>query len=163
VGPQKGESIRAGADDAIRSYVRANLATHTREAIYSALAGAGHEAGQIDVIWREEWQAVAVGRAATGLRWLSVILLVLGALIGAFGALLIIGFNQPANGTAFLFLYALSYVGIGYAIIRLVGWSVRRLHITGWWASLLGLALIPIYGALMFGACAATYTIAAAP
>ena len=151
--------MREGADDAIRTYIRANLATHTHEAIYAALTAAGHEHGQIDAIWREEWQAVAVGRAATGLRWLSVTLLVLGGLIGALGALLIISFNRAANGSAFLVLYGLSYVAIGYAIVRLVGWSVRRFHLSGWWASLLGLLLIPIYGALMFGACFATGSI----
>jgi hypothetical protein len=153
--------MQEGADDPIRNYIRASLATHTREAIYAALAAAGHEQGQVDAVWREEWQAVAVGRAATGLRWLSITLLVVGGLIGAFGALLVIGFNQPAYGGFFLFLYALSYIAIGYAIVHLVGWSVRRFHLTGWWASLLGLALIPIYGALMFGACFATYSITA--
>jgi hypothetical protein len=151
--------MQEGADDAIRTYIRANLATHTREAIYAALTAAGHDHGQIDAIWREEWQAVAVERAATGLRWLSVTLLVLGGLIGAFGALLIVSFNQPANGPLFLLLYGLSYVAIGYAIIRLVGWSVRRFHLSGWWASVLGLLLIPIYGALMFGACFATVSL----
>jgi hypothetical protein len=143
-------------DDAIRSYIRANVPIHTREAIYAALTTAGHEHGQIDAIWREEWQAAGVERAATGLLWLSVTLLVVGGLIGAVGALLIIGFNRPDNGPAFLFLYGLSYVGIGYAITRLVGWSVRRFHLGGWWAAVVGLALIPIYGVLMFGACYAT-------
>jgi hypothetical protein len=145
-----------GAGDAIRTYIRANLATHTREAIYAALTAVGHEHGQIDAIWREEWRAVAVERAATGLRWLSVTLLVLGGLVGALGALLIIGFNQAPNGLDFVLLYGLSYVAIGYAIVRLVGWSVRRFHLTGWWASVLGLLLVPIFGALMFGACFAT-------
>jgi len=153
--------MQEGAGDAIRTYIRANLATHTREAIYAELTAAGHEHGQIVAIWREEWRAVVVERAATGLRWLSVTLLVLGGLIGAFGALLIVGFNQPANGPVFLFMYGLSYVALGYAIVRLVGWSVRRFHLSGWWASLLGLLLIPIYGALMFGACFATYSITA--
>jgi hypothetical protein len=153
--------MQGGADDAIRTYIRANLATHTREAIYAALMAAGHERRLIDPIWREEWQSVAVGRAATGLRWLSGALLVLGGLIGGFGALLLVGFNQPANGPFFLFLYALTYLAIGYAIIRVVGWSVRRFHLSGWWASLLGLALIPIYGALTFGACLATYSVTA--
>lgn len=148
--------MREGADGAIRTYVRANLATHTREAISAALTAAGHAPGQVDAIWQEEWQAVAVERAATGLLWLSVTLLVLGGFIGAFGAVAIVGFNQPANGPAFLFLYGLSYVAIGYAIVRLVGWSVRRIRLSGWWASVLGLALIPTYGILMFGACYAT-------
>jgi drug/metabolite transporter (DMT)-like permease len=151
--------MREGGDPAIRTYIRANLATHTREAIFAALTAAGHEHGQIDAIWRDEWQAVGVERAATGLRWLSVTLLVLGGLIGAFGALLIIGFNRPDNGPVFLFLYGLSYVAIGYAIILLVGWSVRRFHLSGWWASLLGLALIPTYAILMYGACFATASI----
>jgi len=151
--------MREGADNAIRTYIRANLATHTREAIYAALIEAGHEHGHIDAIWREEWRAVVVKRADTGLRWLSVTLLVLGGLIGALGALLIVSYNRAANGPAFLFLYGLSYLAIGYAIVRLVGWSVRRFHLSGWWASLLGLLLIPIYGALMFGACFATGSI----
>jgi hypothetical protein len=156
-------TVDSDADDAIRTYIRANLATHTREAIYAALMAAGHEHGQIDAIWREEWQAVGVEHAATGLGWLSVILLVLGGIVGAFGALFIIGFNRPDNGPMFLFLYGLSYVAIGYAIILLVGWSVRRFHLSGWWASLLGLALIPIYGILMFGACYATASLTVVP
>ena len=155
--------MREGADNAIRTYIRANLATHTREAIYAALIEAGHEHGHIDAIWREEWRAVVVKRADTGLRWLSVTLLVLGGLIGALGALLIVSFNRPANGSVFLFIYGLSYVAIGYAIVRLVGWSVRRFHLTAWWASLLGLALVPMYGILMFGACYATASLTVVP
>jgi hypothetical protein len=148
--------MQSAAGDPIREYIRANLATHTQEAIRSQLIAAGHAPERIDATWREEWQAVAVERAATGLRWLSVTLLVLGGLIGAFGALLILGFNRPANGGQFLLLYGLSYVAIGYASVRLVPWIVRRFQLSGWWASLLGLALVPIYGAVMFGTCFAT-------
>jgi len=154
--------MQPASGDPIRDYIRANLATHTREAIRSQLLAAGHAPERIDATWREEWQAVTVNRAATGLRWLSVALFVLGGLIGAFGALLILGFNRPTNGGQFLFLYGLSYLAIGYALVRLVPWSVRRFQLSGWWAALLGLALVPIYGAVMFGTCFATGSMAVA-
>jgi hypothetical protein len=56
-------------------------------------------------------------------------------------------------------IFAVGYLGIGFAIILLLRWAVPRFGIKGIWAGLLGLALIPIFGALMFGTCVAAFTI----
>ena len=57
--------MQQGSHDAIRTYVRANLATHTREAIYAALTAAGRImvsriSGLRSVLG--QWKRLAVGR-----------------------------------------------------------------------------------------------------
>lgn len=56
-------------------------------------------------------------------------------------------------------IFAAAYLGIGFGIVLLLRWAVPRFRIKGIWAGLLGLALIPIFGALMFGTCVAAFSI----
>lgn len=145
--------------DPIRDYVRANLATHTREAIRTGLVAAGHAPERIDAVWAEEWQGFAVERSVGNLRALSLSLYVVGGIIGGLGALAIAGFAGSYGNDSmipiFLIVYAVGYVAIGYVLSRLVGWGVRRFRLGGWGTFLLGGLLIPAYGGLMFGGCAA--------
>jgi hypothetical protein len=59
----------------------------------------------------------------------------------------------------FVIVYAISYLAIGYAVVRLLRWAALRFRITGLWSGLLALALIPIYGGLMLGTCVGAYAL----
>jgi hypothetical protein len=152
--------------DPIREYIRANQATHTQEAIRSQLIAAGHEPERIDAIWSEEWHELALERSVGNLRALSLGLYVIGAMLGGLGALALAGFADSYGNSSltplFLIVYAVGYLGIGYALSRLVGWSVRRFQLGGWRTFLLGALLLPAYGALMFGGCFAAAWLAQA-
>jgi hypothetical protein len=152
--------------DPIRDYIRANLATHTQVAIRSQLIAAGHAPERIDAIWAEEWPGFALERSVGNLRALSLGLYVIGAIVGGLGALALAGFADSYGNSSliplFLIVYAVGYLGIGYALSRLVGWSVRRFRLGGWRTFLLGALLLPAYGALMFGGCFAAAWLAQA-
>ncbi|HET7082571.1 MAG TPA: hypothetical protein VFJ00_02525 [Candidatus Limnocylindria bacterium] len=152
--------------DPIRDYIRANLATHTQEAIRSQLIAAGHAPERVDAIWSEEWQGFALERSAGNLRALSLGLYVIGAILGGLGALMLAAFaDSYGNGSLvplFLIVYAVGYLGIGYALSRLVGWGVRHFRLGGWRTFLLGALLLPAYGGLMFGGCFAAAWLAQA-
>ena len=158
--------MQSDASDPIREYIRANLATHTAEAIRGQLIAAGHPAERIDAIWAEEWQGIAVQRSVANLRALSLSLYVVGAVLGGLGALIVAGYAGNYGNTAavpvFLIVYAVGYLGIGYALSRFVGWGVRRFRLGGWQTFVLGALLIPAYGTLMFGGCAAAAALAQA-
>jgi hypothetical protein len=158
--------MQPAAGDPIRDYIRANLATHTQEAIRSQLIAAGHTPERIGAVWAEEWKGVALERSVGNLRALSLSLYAVGAIVGGLGALAIAGFADSYGNDAriplFLIVYAVGYLGIGYALSRLVGWSVRRFRLGGWHTFLLGVLLLPTYGALMFGGCFAAGWLAGA-
>ena len=149
--------MQPAAGDPIRDYIRANLATHTQEAIRGQLIAAGHSPERINVVLAEEWKGVALERSVGNLRALSLTLYVVGAIIGGLGALAIAGFAGSYGNNSmipvFLIVYAVGYLGIGYALSRLVGWGVRRFRLSGWRTFMLGVLLLPAYGALMFGGC----------
>ena len=144
--------------DPVRDYVRANMATHTRESIRTELIAAGHAPQRIDAVWAEEWQAFALERSVGNLRALSLSLYVVGAIVGGLGALAIAGFSGSYGNDSmipiFLIVYAVGYIAIGYGLSRLVSWGVRRFRLSGWGTFLIGVLLIPAYGGLMFGGCA---------
>ena len=158
--------MQPSSNDPIRDYIRANLATHTREAIRTALIAGGHPPERIDATWAEEWQGFAVERSVGNLRALSLILFVVGAIVGGLGALALAAFAGSYGNSSviplFLILYAVGYVAIGYGLSRLVGWGVWRFRLSGWGTFLLGVLLIPAYGALMFGGCFAAAWLAQA-
>jgi hypothetical protein len=149
--------MQPAAGDPIREYIRANLSTHTHDAIRSQLLAAGHAPERIDAIWAEEWPGFALERSVGNLRALSLSLYVVGAIIGGLGALALAGFMGSYGNTSmipvFLIVYAVGYLGLGYALSRFVGWGARRFRLGGWRTILLGVLLIPAYGTLMFGGC----------
>jgi hypothetical protein len=156
--------------DPVRDYIRAHMQQHTREAIREQLIAGGHDPHRIDSVWEEEWRrasampndlVAATGRNMTTLAW---ILLIIGGVVGAFGALLLASISgtyaAEASIPVFIGVYAAAYIGIGYGLVRLVRWAIPRFRITGWLAFLIGVALVPAYGALMFGGCAAAFNLA---
>lgn len=149
--------MQPAASEPIREYIRANVATHTREAIRTELIAAGHEPERVDAIWAEEWQGLALERSVGNLRALSLSLLVIGGLLSGLGALALAGFADSYGNSSvtpiFLLVYAVGYLAIGYALSRLVGWGARRFRLGGWGLFLVGILLVPSYGALMFGGC----------
>jgi hypothetical protein len=149
-------------EDPIRAYIRANAGKHTREAITKELVAAGYDAAQINSAWQTEWAAGSVDRGRANVTRFGLYLFIALGVVGAFGALLIGGLSSGVQFSmpVFWIWYAVVYVAIGYAILRLVGWAVPRFRISGWPAGLLGALLVPAYVVLMFGGCLATFGIA---
>jgi uncharacterized membrane protein HdeD (DUF308 family) len=142
------------AADPIRDYIRANIATHTHDAIRAELIAAGHDPARIDTTWAEEWQAFTMDRSVGNLRSLGLSLYVVCGLLGGAGALALAGFaSGTTNAALFVIVFLVAYLAIGYGIVRLVVWGVRRFRLGGWQTALLGALLVPIYGALAFGTC----------
>lgn len=142
---------------AIRDYIRANGDRYTREAIREQLIDAGHSPEDVDRAWEE--LAATEPRPGSprfnGLAVFAVVLLVMGAGVGAFGALLVTSFNAslasgPA-GTRFFLLYAVLYLGIGSVIVLLAS----RIRSSDTVQFVVGVLLVPIYIGLMFGTCVA--------
>jgi hypothetical protein len=139
--------------DPIRHYILANRDRYTREAIREQLIAAGHRAEDVDRTW-EELAVTPPGRSRlNGLAVFAIVLLVIGAAIGAFGALLVTSFNSGiARGPAgFFLLYAVLYLGIGSALV----WVASRIRVSDTVQFVLGVLLIPVYIGLMFGTCVA--------
>jgi hypothetical protein len=59
-------------------------------------------------------------------------------------------------------LYAVAYVGIGLAIALGLRWAARAWRISGGWALLIGIVLVPIYIVLMYGTCVAAASLSGA-
>jgi hypothetical protein len=144
----------------ITEYIRANATKYTREAIREQLIAAGHDPVQIDGVWELEMSSVREGAAGGGLAAVARAFFKVGAAIGALGAFAALGIS-PYTGSApiFLVVYAVSYGAIGYGVVRLLRWAGPRFRIRGVWAGLVGLALLPIYGALMLGTCVGAYAL----
>jgi hypothetical protein len=143
-------------DPNIRDYIQAHTGRYTPEAIRSRLIAAGHDPAAIDA----EFAAIAAEHATrpsdtNGLLTEAWILFIVGGVTG------LAGFGMAASfGSGGSFpLFAVAYLGIGFAIVLLLRWAVPRFRIKGIWAGILGLALIPIFGALMFGTCVAAFSI----
>lgn len=148
--------MTSGRDNPIGDYIEANTGRYAPEAMRTKLLEAGHDPGAIDAALAD----IAAERAArpdntNGLLVEAWILFVLG------GVAALVGFGMAASfGSGGSFpIFAAGYLGIGFGIILLLRWAVPRFRIKGIWASLLGLALVPIFGALMFGTCVAAFAV----
>lgn len=145
---------------AIDEYVRANRGTYTDEAIREALIGVGHDPATIEAAFRRlgfepVWNPIADQGPATGLVTEAWILLIVGGLTGLAGFAMASSFS---TGGSFP-LFVVAYVGLGLGIVLLLRWAVPKLGIRGVWAAVIGVALLPIFGALMFGTCVAAFNI----
>ncbi|MEX0626987.1 MAG: hypothetical protein WD402_10615 [Chloroflexota bacterium] len=134
-------------NEQIRDYIQENRQKYTREAIRDQLIAAGHDAAQIDGAWALEMASPA-SQSGDGLSMLARALFVLGMLVGAFGALALTTSSYVGSVSALIFLpgYAVSYVAVGYGIVRLLRWAEAAFRIPAILGVLIGLALLPIYG-----------------
>jgi hypothetical protein len=145
-------------DPKIDDYIRDNRAKYTPEAIRAQLIAAGHDSAAVNAAWDRavrDSQTPPSTRSGGGLAVFAVILFVLGGLVGAFGVLMLAGFNSYLGVNMLIFIpaYAVLYIAVGLGVVWLVRWSGERFHLGGLWAVLVGLILIPVYGALMYGGC----------
>jgi hypothetical protein len=145
--------------DAIRDYILANRDRYTREAISEQLVAAGHSADDVDRTWDEvaATQPQPQPRRArlNGVAIVAIVLLVIGAAFGAFGALLVTSLNtnyaDGAAGGRFFLVYAVLYLGIGSILV----WVATRIRASDTVQFVLGVLLVPVYIGLMLGTCAA--------
>jgi hypothetical protein len=143
-------------DPKIREYIDANHDRYTPEAIRANLIAAGHDPAAID----EEFAAIAAEREARsgpgdGLLVEAWILFIVGGVTGLAGFAMA---SSLGSGGSFP-IFVVAYLVIGLGIILLLRWAVPRLRITGIWAGVVGLALVPIFGVLMFETCAAAFAL----
>jgi hypothetical protein len=143
--------------DPIRDYILANRDRYTRDAIREQLIAAGHKAEDVDRIWE------ALGPTEerpssrfTGLAIFALVLLVIGAAIGAFGGFLIASLNASYSGSdtgvvRFFLVYAAIYLVTGSIMV----WVANRIRVSDTVQFVLGVLLIPVYIGLMFGTCVA--------
>jgi hypothetical protein len=141
--------------DPIRDYILANRDRYTHEAIREQLIAAGHSAEDVDPTWDELAATEPRPSRLNGLAVFAVVLLVIGAAFGAFGALLVTSLNANyGNGTAgaqFFLLYAVLYLGIGSVLVL----GASRIRASDAVQLVLGVLLVPVYIGLMFGTCVA--------
>jgi hypothetical protein len=156
-------------DPGIEEYIRSNRAIYTREAREARLLRAGYDPADIDAAWdrvEKVWNAGAPVADASALPGFAMTLFVVGGIVGALGALAGLGIESSngshPNAVQFMITYAVLYGSIGLVLVWLTRWLARRLSIRGAWAVLAGLALLPIFGFLMFGGCLAAFGIAGA-
>jgi hypothetical protein len=150
---------------AIDDYIKAYRGTYTDEAMRENLLAAGHELAAIDEAFMRAGpldgstttQAARASSETSGLVVFAWILFVLGGILGLVGIGMAASFGS--GGSLPLPLFLIAYVGIGFGIILLLRWAVARFGIRGVWGGVLGLLLVPFFGALMFGTCAAAFTI----
>lgn len=142
--------------DPVRDYILANRDRYTREAIREQLIAAGHKAEDVDRIW-EELGPTEEGRSRfTGLAIFALVLLVVGAAIGAFGGFIVASLNASYSGSdtgvlRFFLVYAGMYLVIGSVMV----WVANRIRVSDAVEFVLGVLLIPVYIGLMFGTCVA--------
>lgn len=144
----------------IDEYIRNNRGTYTDEAIRATLISAGHDPADIGEAFRRVGVAAPqAGAARPAVKGMSALLafawllFVLGGIIGLLG----IGMAASFGTIGSLPVYLIAYIGIGLAVVLLLRWAQPRIR--GVWAVVLGLLLIPIFGGLMFGTCAAAFAI----
>lgn len=149
-------------EDEITAYIKTNQGTYTDQAIRETLVSVGHEPSAIDAAFRglglvapPDTGEGAAPSGPSGLLEIAWIAFVLCGLAGLAGFTLALSFSSGGSLPIFLG----SYVGIGLLIIFLLRWAVPRFGLRGIWAVLLGIALVPIYGGLMLGTCAAAFAI----
>jgi hypothetical protein len=141
---------------AIDDYIKANRGTYTDQAIRDNLVAAGHQPAAIDQAFERLGVEASAGqprKPATGLVTFAWILFVLGGLFGLFG----FGAGGSYTAGASIPIYVLIFAGVGLLLIFLLRWAVPRFGISGIGAGLIGLALVPIFGALLIGSCAAAF------
>jgi len=135
----------------IDGYIKANRGRYTDEAIRKTLTSAGHDSGAVE----EAFQRVTAPRLASGLIREAWILLTVCGVLGFLGFAMAASYGSGAGFPIFL----LGYGGIGTGLALLLRWAVPRFDIRGGWGELIGILLIPAYGALMFGTCVAAFAI----
>ena len=140
----------------IREYILANRDRYTREAIREQLIAAGHSAEDVDRIWEELGPTEERPSRFNGVAVFAVVLLVIGAAVGAFGGLLIASLNASYSGSdtgvvRFFLVYAGLYLVIGSILV----WVATRIRVSDTVQFVLGVLLIPVYIGLMFGTCVA--------
>ena len=142
--------------DPIRDYILANRDRYTREAIRDQLIAAGHSAEDVDRIWEELGPTEERPSRFTGLAIFALVLLVIGAAIGAFGGFIMASLNASDSGSdtavlRFFLIYAAIYLVIGSFMV----WVANRIRVSDNVQFVLGVLLIPVYIGLMFGTCVA--------
>jgi len=143
---------------AIDDYIRVNRGTYTDDAIREMLITVGHEPAAIEEGFRRlglepAWNPMPDPGPATGLIAEAWILFTIGGLLGLAGFSMAASFGSGGSFPIFL----VAYIGVGLGIVLLLRWAVPKLGIRGVWAGVIGVALVPIFGALMFGTCAAAF------
>ena len=143
-------------DPTIRDYIEAMTGQYTPQAIRANLITAGHDPAAVDVALAAfASERAARSSAGDGLLAEAWILFIIGGVTGLAG----FGMAASFGSGGFFPIFAVGYLGTGVAVILLLRWAVPRFRIKGIWAGLLGLALVPIFGALMFGTCAAAFAV----
>ncbi len=146
---------------AIDDYIRANRSTYTQEAIRDNLVAAGHDPAAVDGRVRRvglgtrlepgaSRRPAPVGSSPRPGSSSSC------AASSAWQASRM-AMSFSGHGSFPIFLWDLRWIGL--AVVLLVRWAVPKLGIRGVWAGVLGVALVPIFGALMFGTCVAALRI----
>lgn len=149
------------ADPTIDEYIRANRGRYTDDAIRDTLVAAGHDRLAVDAAFRRvgfgpDWNpAPAPSRGSSGLLTEAWTLFIVCGVLGLGGFAMASAFSTTGSFPVFLIVY----IGIGLAIVLLVRWMVRKVGIKGAWAGVIAVALVPIFGALMFGTCIAAFGI----
>ena len=142
---------------AIEDYIKANRGTYTDQAIRENLVAAGHEPAAIDQAFARLGvvaPAAQPRKPATGLVTFAWSLFMVGGLFGLAG----FGMGGSYIAGASVPLYLIVFAGVGLALIFLLRWAVPRFGISGVGGWLIGLALVPIFGALLIGSCAAAFS-----
>lgn len=149
----------------IEAYLREHGPRYTTDALRRQLITAGHDPAEVDAALRAT-EAIRIGQArpASGLTDAAWAMYLIGAVVWVAGVLLLValasGLSNSENLGLFVAIYAVAYFGLGYVVVRLVRWLVSRFEVRGVGAFLIGLALIPVYGALVLGTCLAASNLA---
>jgi hypothetical protein len=150
---------------AIDDYIRENNTKYNAQAIREQLIAAGHDPSAVDeamsradlgrrIYGQHGSESSRPGSGLVGLAWA---LFAVGGVVGLVGLAMAMSFGS--SGGLALPIFGIAYVGIGLGLVTLLRWAIPRFGIGGVWASLIGLALFPIFGALMFGTCVAAFGI----
>ena len=149
----------------IEAYLREHGSRYTTEALRSQLIAVGHDPAEVDAALRET-EAIRIGQArpASGLTDAAWAMYLIGGVLWVAGVLLLVALAGALSGSGnlgpFVAIYAVAYFGLGYLVVRLVRLLVSRFDVRGVGAFLIGLALIPVYGALLLGTCLAASNLA---
>jgi len=142
----------------IDDYIKANRGIYTDEAIRDNLVSAGHDPIAVEAAFRRigpgtAWNPKPQAASTGGLMTEAWILFIACGLLGLAGFAMANSFSTAGSLPFFL----IAYIGIGLAIILLLRWAVSKVGVRGLWAGVIGVALVPIFGALMFGTCVAAF------
>lgn len=145
----------------IDDYIRTNRGTYTDDAIRDTLVSAGHDRLAVDAAFRRVGYGPAWNPGPPSAPDGGGLIAEAWILFGVCGLLGLGGFAMASafSSTGSFPLFLIVYIGLGLGIVLLLRWAVPRLHIRGAWAVVIGFALVPIFGALMFGTCIAAFGI----